>query len=180
MCVFAWIHCVPISAERRARVSERTTKSAIFSQFFIRHTITWLRYVIRLVHAFALPLFWVDAKMSRRHKHAKAVLANVEYTQKWATKKRKGQKMRNICKKQRGNTRSSLSHTLIYTLKRTNDTWTAPLTNCIPFYRHACIKSQTAIAIVVAVCCHCRAAIFQTASTDVVVAVVVLTPHPVR
>lgn len=30
-------------------------------------------------------------------------------------------------------------------------TWTSPLTNCIPFYRHTCIKSQTAIVNVGAV-----------------------------
>lgn len=50
-------------------------------------------------------------------------------------------------------------HTFTHSIEW-NRTRTSPLTNCIPFYRYACIKSQTAIDV---------AAIFpQAASTTVV------------
>lgn len=144
-------------------VSEKN--SAIFSQFFIRHTITWLLYIIRLVHARSVYfLCCVDARMSRCHKHSKTILVNVithENEQPNSNAQTHTQRNKTKYAKRGKSVRTKVRYT--NTLKQPG-TRASPLTNCIPFYRYACIKSQTAITIVCRCLCRC-CVLFHTQPT---------------
>lgn len=83
-------------------------KKALFflNFFFIRHTITWLLYIIRLVHAFLS--FCVDARMSRCHNHDDFILVESVAQAKMNNQKR------NTTTKTGRNTRRAFAYTLTH------------------------------------------------------------------